>query len=709
MAPHPDTGKECKNPSAERDLDNMQASMSNQDNAASVPPIPERRAHPRQDAASSLAYVDVGADNGGLLLNISEGGICVQTAMKLVGVSFPVVRLQLQAGGGWIEAAGRLAWIGDSNKVAGIAFTEISEAARSQIRNWLASQSSVREQPEENENSATEIAVSPNSFEERRVRSRQNVAEALAYVDFGQDNGGIVLDVSEGGIAVQTALPLRGESFPLIRFQMRGGGSYVEVSGRLAWINESRKVAGIAFTDVSEDARSRINDWINLESSPDAARGPRRKSGSVVEFRLPTLDSITQSSSNFSEEPDPQFGSPVEDPEPDTAYGHPSEDFGSIPTFHIPSPDVLASWRKRSQMTAAHLRRLGARFSGKKSLATRIAIVSAIAFALGLAIGHVGSGKSSGSVQESTTPRNEQASSQPSPIDNVTASDISDSAINSTLSGEDNNLPNPAVSASAQASGISLPPISKSGDVAPRNSSTGISSGSPPGVRTSMPPVESARLKPHRDMSRRQVIRSPSHPSKILSAKNTKLLAPPENPTRTSEFPTRPSKPSSVPASEPLREKPPSSAPQLPSPVLHAEAHPPASAPPVSNVVPAEKPKSPESAEATPHESVPKHPKELNPEPFRTADHLDACQLIHSAEPVYPREAEKRHVEGTVTLRIVVGTDGNVQSVKPVSGPPQLVSAAEDAAREFRYIPAFLNGKPIEAIQTVNILFRLRH
>jgi TonB family protein len=92
-----------------------------------------------------------------------------------------------------------------------------------------------------------------------------------------------------------------------------------------------------------------------------------------------------------------------------------------------------------------------------------------------------------------------------------------------------------------------------------------------------------------------------------------------------------------------------------------------------------------------------------------SAGQIDPCQLIHSVQPVYPREARRLHVEGDVELRVVVGVDGMVTSVGLVSGPPLLVPAAMAAARGFRYKSASLNGQPIETVQTIDMSFKLKN
>ena len=88
-------------------------------------------------------------------------------------------------------------------------------------------------------------------------------------------------------------------------------------------------------------------------------------------------------------------------------------------------------------------------------------------------------------------------------------------------------------------------------------------------------------------------------------------------------------------------------------------------------------------------------------------DRVVACSLLYRVEAVYPPEAAQRHIEGTVKLRAVINRDGRVMGLGVVSGPPLLVPAALRAAREWRYIPALLNGEPVEGETDIAIQFRL--
>ncbi len=79
--------------------------------------------------------------------------------------------------------------------------------------------------------------------------------------------------------------------------------------------------------------------------------------------------------------------------------------------------------------------------------------------------------------------------------------------------------------------------------------------------------------------------------------------------------------------------------------------------------------------------------------------------LIH--QPQYSAEAERAHVEGTVLLRATVDQVGRVEIVHVLSGPPMLVPAAVEAVREWRYAPTILDGRAVEGVNDVTVLFRL--
>jgi outer membrane biosynthesis protein TonB len=82
-------------------------------------------------------------------------------------------------------------------------------------------------------------------------------------------------------------------------------------------------------------------------------------------------------------------------------------------------------------------------------------------------------------------------------------------------------------------------------------------------------------------------------------------------------------------------------------------------------------------------------------------------RLLRRVDPSYPLEAVQQRIEGTVRLHAVIGKDGKILALEPVSGPPLLVGSAEIAVREWRYGPTLLDGRAIQTQADIRLVFRL--
>lgn len=92
---------------------------------------------------------------------------------------------------------------------------------------------------------------------------------------------------------------------------------------------------------------------------------------------------------------------------------------------------------------------------------------------------------------------------------------------------------------------------------------------------------------------------------------------------------------------------------------------------------------------------------------IRIGGNVAAAGLIHSVEPEYPQVAITQQIQGTVILHVIIGYDGNVEEVKYVSGPTELLNSAEDAVKQWRFKPTLLSGDPVEVDTTVSVVYRL--
>jgi hypothetical protein len=77
--------------------------------------------------------------------------------------------------------------------------------------------------------------------------------------------------------------------------------------------------------------------------------------------------------------------------------------------------------------------------------------------------------------------------------------------------------------------------------------------------------------------------------------------------------------------------------------------------------------------------------------------------LIHRADPIAPVGTR---ITGDVVLDAVIGRNGAVISLTPVSGPAVLTRAAMDSVQWWKYDPYQLNGEPAEVETTVTVQFR---
>jgi len=103
-------------------------------------------------------------------------------------------------------------------------------------------------------------------------------------------------------------------------------------------------------------------------------------------------------------------------------------------------------------------------------------------------------------------------------------------------------------------------------------------------------------------------------------------------------------------------------------------------------------------------------PKESGtPHRIRVGGNVQATKLVSMTKPVYPPVAQAAGVEGTVMLRAVISTSGDLLglSVLNQSVDPELASAAMDAVKQWHYQPTLLNGEPVEVVTTIAVTFRL--
>ena len=108
-------------------------------------------------------------------------------------------------------------------------------------------------------------------------------------------------------------------------------------------------------------------------------------------------------------------------------------------------------------------------------------------------------------------------------------------------------------------------------------------------------------------------------------------------------------------------------------------------------------PRTPPAVSSTPRRHV------------RVGGAVESAKLVAYVAPEYPSSAEQEGVEGTVLLEAVISPEGLPGDIRTLNTliDSRLAKAAEDAFRQWRYKAVQLNGKPVEALVAVSIVFEL--
>lgn len=546
--------------------------------------------------------------------------------------------------------------------------------------------------------SATLDSKNSHPVSDRRAYTRRRIS-SLAYADLGMENGGIVLDLSEGGMAVQAVVALAGDNLPRIRFQLPDHIGWIETPGRMAWQSESKRDGGIEFTGLSAEARGKIRAWISgaadvrdmprerrtsargaaeapgaIPARDNAAEPAMAASGSLGAARAEAHESapldLMVSTAEFSTPQDGEERQPYAVPssamvaplpppvEPPPAGAEPppwvehAPERAPAPAQEAPPPRPQ---NPRAPIGSIFDRENGPdlRFYGQDEHFARrrhnwvgigiLAIVLAVAsFAVGM-----------GTAQGSFDPEI--------------------NAIKSHVAGLWGNTSH----AEAQDSSPQGSPAAASSENA---------SAAAPAAAPSSPAAPAAKR------------RSPS--SQPAAAANS---ASSQTPANQSAAPA--SANSQAPTSD-------AAAPQGWSPTANS----PASQAPATAGVPALPPAT--NADPTVTSAgggtITIRSQQFVAIPtdsgFSTENEsLRLGQLIHRVDPVYPPYAVSNWIEGTVVIRATTDPDGTVSRVDVVSGESRLAEAAATAVSGWRYQPTTLNGQPVVTQEGITFVFHLPH
>jgi Gram-negative bacterial TonB protein C-terminal/PilZ domain len=543
---------------------------------------------------------------------------------------------------------------------------------------------------------------------DRRLQMRATLA-SCAYTALDDINGGVVLNISETGMAVAATDPLViADYLPRIRFRLPNVEHRIEVSAQVVWLAESKKNVGIRFVDLSTETRNQIASWIaSVKTSPEIERltpGPVQSlfpaplesvseapKWTVVpeQEQYPALELMARAASGPSEfvRPEIQDASPprfLEDLPLEAGHDAFAPGFG--PRARAGRAEWPASPIENSPSRSFILGLSGLR------VGALIFLFALITLAVGLTAGRSALGlllrdtqkslpatdhtsqallnRQRASTSQPSTPRTPDASVTPAmnPPAPTTAESHTESPVARALNAPaENSTPSMAPIGPSPATTIpSLPDPGSTEASSDRDGSTGLS------ARNAPPP-------------------SDSQPAPSSRAAVPKSAAP------ASLAPANPAARNAIPATRVM--------PRLSSPSTILFTGPSDGSKPFRLILP-EKPIAASSSFAITSQLSILVAPERGRAQAREPSRLQSGELISFVWPRYPRPGDRRRSSETIKVRTTIGEFGQVLDVKRVSGSLSLLPAAISAIRLWRYKPTLLNNRPVQTQQDVTIEFR---
>jgi periplasmic protein TonB len=475
---------------------------------------------------------------------------------------------------------------------------------------------------------------------ERRSHQRHQI-RSLAYIELDEGNGGILLNVSESGLAVQAVTPLMDEFLPNMRLQLSQNVPPIAAVGQIVWTSNSRKVAGIRFLSLPEESSGLVKEWIASEDfpldQPREANFPRENPVAVAEVSTEQASADQANggqyqSSDSDKEVTVQEPAPEEPSEPAFIHLDPHASEPEPPVAYPTLPPALlaaASFKKEVVLKPA-VRSDAApnvvsapRVESTQSswlLYALIGILAVCSTAAGWSVGRTGF---YGALSRFHGLHFDAGAADTVP---------------------------PSTAPTTKLPGIEIVDLNNRRWFVPFVSAAAMA---PPTPHTQ--PVASQPAAPRNEKSS-----TPDRALTLASAGRPTVAKP-----RVADAeapPTISTQPSGI------------AGPALPLAGISGSANP---LPPPSPVQ--------SSASAV----------------------VEAAQLIHRVEPLYPHNATQLFAgDAVIKLHITIGADGQVLSVKPLSGSAMFFDAAITAIRQWRYRPALINGKPSVSDGEISIVFR---
>lgn len=113
-----------------------------------------------------------------------------------------------------------------------------------------------------------------------------------AFASFDGVIGGMILDLSERGLSMQTAAPMEVDGRVQLSLDLPDSDTHLETTGYIAWADALGR-AGVRFSELPAEARQRLDVWLTLND-----QAPSRKAPKLIFDRAPAPSWGPQRSGN---------------------------------------------------------------------------------------------------------------------------------------------------------------------------------------------------------------------------------------------------------------------------------------------------------------------------------------------------------------------------------------------------------------------------
>jgi TonB family protein len=95
------------------------------------------------------------------------------------------------------------------------------------------------------------------------------------------------------------------------------------------------------------------------------------------------------------------------------------------------------------------------------------------------------------------------------------------------------------------------------------------------------------------------------------------------------------------------------------------------------------------------------------PQVIRVSQGVMEGLILKRVQPHYPAQAMQMRIQGPVQLQATISKTGDITNLKVVSGDGILARAAQEAVKQWKYKPYYLNGDPVEIQTQILVNFKL--